>query len=47
LPTERPVRAMIVVVVLPFTQFVVEHIDIVMNTILVEQLIELLVVDAV
>jgi hypothetical protein len=38
---------MIVVIVLPFAQFLVEQMDIVRDAVLVEQLVELLVVDAV
>ena len=38
---------MIVVVILPFTQFLVEQMDVVADAILIEQLVELLVVDAV
>ena len=39
-------RAMIVVVILPLTQFVVEQMDVVTDALLIEELIELLVVDA-
>jgi hypothetical protein len=38
---------MIVVVVLPFTQFVVEQVDIVRDPVLVDHLVELLLVDSV
>ncbi len=37
----------VVVVVLPFAQLLVEEVDIVADAVLVEQLVELLVVDAV
>jgi len=40
------VRPMVVVVVLPLAQFLVEHVDVVADAILVEEPIELLVVDA-
>jgi hypothetical protein len=38
---------MIIVVVLPFTQFVVEQVDVVRDAVSIQQLIELLRVDAV
>ena len=44
---QRPMRAMIIVVVLPFTQFVVEQVDVVRDAVSIEQLVELLRVDAV
>jgi hypothetical protein len=44
---QRPMRAMIIVVVLPFTQFVVEQMDVVRDAVSIQQLIELLHVDAV
>ena len=37
---------MVIVVVLPFAQLLVEQMDVVANPILVEELVELLVVDA-
>ena len=37
---------MVIVVVLPLTQFVVEQVDVIADAVLVEQLIELLVIDA-
>ncbi len=42
---ERPVRAMVIVVVLPLAQLLVEQVDVVRDAILVQQLIELLVID--
>jgi hypothetical protein len=41
------VRAMIIVVVLPFTQFVVEQVDIVRDAVSIQQLVELLLIDMV
>jgi hypothetical protein len=41
------VGAVVVVIVLPFSQLLVEEVDVVADAVLVEQLIELLVVDAV
>jgi hypothetical protein len=38
---------MIVVVVLPFTQFVIEQVDIVRDAVLIEHLVELLLVNPV
>ena len=38
---------MIVVVILPFTQLLVEQMDVVADAILIEQLVELLVIDSV
>jgi hypothetical protein len=37
---------MIIVVVLPFTQFLIEQVNVVRDAVLIEQLVELLVVDA-
>ena len=44
---QRPVRAMIIVVVLPFTHFFIKQVDVVRDTVLIDQLVELLVVDTV
>jgi hypothetical protein len=41
------VRAMIIVVVLPFTQFVVEQVDVVRDAVSIQQLVELLLIDMV
>ena len=43
---QRSVLAMVIVVVLPFTQLLVEQVDVVADAVLVEELIELLVIDA-
>lgn len=40
-------RSMVVVVVLPLTQLVVEQVDVVCDAMLVKELIELLLIDAV
>lgn len=40
-------KAMIVVVVLPFTQFLVKQVDVVGDAVLIKQLVDLLVVNAV
>src|SRR4030095_1473560 len=42
-----PVRAMVIVVVLPLPQFLVEQMDVIADAVLVEELVELLVIDAV
>jgi len=38
---------MIIVVVLPFTQFVVEQVDVVRDAVSIQQLVELLLIDMV
>lgn len=43
---ERPVRTVVIVAVLPLAKLVVEQVNIVGHAILVQQLIKLLVVDA-
>ena len=40
-------RTVVIVVVLPLPQFLVEQVDVVADAVLVEQLVELLVIDAV
>ena len=47
LPIEGSVGSMVIVVVLPFTKFVVEQVDIVGDAVFVQQLIELLLIHAV
>jgi hypothetical protein len=42
---ERSVRAMVIVVVLPLAQLLVEQVDIVAEAALVKELVELLVID--
>jgi hypothetical protein len=37
---------MIIVVVLPFTQFLVEQVDVIRDAVAIEQLVKLLIVDA-
>ena len=39
--------AMVIVVVLPFAQLLVEQMDVVADAVLVEELVELLIIDAV
>jgi hypothetical protein len=38
---------MVIVIVLPFLKFVVEQVDVVADAVLVEELVELLLIDAV
>jgi hypothetical protein len=45
LSIERPVRTVVIIVVLPLAQLVVEQVDVIRHAVLVQQLIELLVVD--
>ena len=45
LAIERPVRTVVIVVVLPLAQLLIEQVDVIRHAILVQQLIELLVVD--
>jgi len=40
-------RSMIVVIVLPFTDFFIKQVDVVRDAVLIDQLVELLVVDTV
>ena len=47
LALQSTVRAMIVVVVLPLTDFLIEQVNVVRDPVLIEYLIELLVVDSV
>jgi len=47
LAVERPVRPVVIVVVLPLPQLLVEQVNVVGDAVLVQELIELLVVDAV
>jgi hypothetical protein len=47
LTLQHAVMAMIIVVVLPFTQFLVKQVDVVRDPNLIKQLVELLLVDAV
>jgi hypothetical protein len=45
LPIERPVWAVVIVIILPLAQLLVEEVDVIRDALLVQQLIELLVVD--
>jgi len=47
LPVESRVRPVVIVVVLPLPQFVVEQVNVLGDAVAVEELVELLVVDAV
>jgi hypothetical protein len=47
LPIKGAVWAMVIVVVLPLAKLVVEQMDVVADTTLIEELIELLVIDPV
>ena len=47
LAIEGSVGSMIIVIVLPLTQLVVKQVDVVGNTVFVQELIELLIIDAV
>ena len=44
--TERPVRTVVIVVVLPFTQLLIEQVNVVGDAVSIQQLVELLVIDA-
>jgi hypothetical protein len=46
LAVENSVRAMVIVVVLPFALLLVEEVNVIADAVLVEELVELLVVDA-
>jgi hypothetical protein len=47
LPIECSVEPVVIIMVVPFAKFVVEHVNIIANTVLVEELVKLLFVDAV
>ena len=47
LAVQGPMRSMMIVIVLPFTQLVVEQVDVIGDSVLVQELVELLLIDPV